>query len=253
MSLPKLSRPTFETTIPSTKERITFMPFTTGEEKTLLIANETKKERDILRAMLDAVQRCVVTENFNANTLTMTDLEYLFMMVRSKSAGETAELMVSCKNEKCSEIIRFHIDFENDIEITKSDTKKQFDLTNDLKLEVRIPSVHAVLQSKALDDFRSDVEKSFDMLELTLHMVVQGDEIHRFEDHTPEEISTFVNEMTADQLSKITSFVEQRPVMHYEKLIKCGQCGTTQKISIKSLSDFFTYSSPTQASGDTTL
>ena len=51
MGLPTLATPKYELTIPSTGQKIEYRPFLVKEEKVLLLANETKDEREQIRAM----------------------------------------------------------------------------------------------------------------------------------------------------------------------------------------------------------
>ena len=50
MALPRIDQPTYELTLPSTKERIRYRPFLVKEEKLLLMAAETKDEVQIVNA-----------------------------------------------------------------------------------------------------------------------------------------------------------------------------------------------------------
>ena len=49
--LPKITVPTFEATIPSTKQKITYRPFLVKEEKILLMAMEGKDNREIVKSV----------------------------------------------------------------------------------------------------------------------------------------------------------------------------------------------------------
>ena len=56
MALPKLEVPIYELTVPSTDEKIKYRPFLIKEEKILLIAMESGKTEDILRATKTIVE-----------------------------------------------------------------------------------------------------------------------------------------------------------------------------------------------------
>ena len=53
MALPKVSTPTYELTIPSSGEKVTYRPFLVKEEKTLLKAMESKDTAAMTKAMQD--------------------------------------------------------------------------------------------------------------------------------------------------------------------------------------------------------
>ena len=51
MALPKLMHPTFELTIPSTKQKVKFRPFLVKEEKLLLMAKQSGEQNDIVNVL----------------------------------------------------------------------------------------------------------------------------------------------------------------------------------------------------------
>ena len=52
MSLPKIDHPTFELTVPSTKESIRYRPFLVREEKILLMAEKVVSRTTLLMQLL---------------------------------------------------------------------------------------------------------------------------------------------------------------------------------------------------------
>ena len=83
MALPKVSTPTYELTIPSSGENVTYRPFLVKEEKKLLMAMESKDTSAMTRAMKDIISSCtdgdVVTKD-----LAPFDLEYFFLQLRGR-------------------------------------------------------------------------------------------------------------------------------------------------------------------------
>ena len=51
MPLPKISTPTYELEIPSTKKKIRYRPFLVKEEKILIIAMESQSDAEIANAV----------------------------------------------------------------------------------------------------------------------------------------------------------------------------------------------------------
>ena len=66
MALPKLGYPTFELELPSTGKTIKYRPFLVKEEKVLLMALESKDEKQVVSAVKDLIKNCVIT-NININ------------------------------------------------------------------------------------------------------------------------------------------------------------------------------------------
>ena len=58
--------------------------------------------------------------------------------------------------------------------------------------------------------------------------------------HEPrEEIETFINSLTTQQLEKITSFVDGMPTLIHEQKYTCKKCGHENTLQMKGLQDFF--------------
>ena len=51
MALPRVASPTFNLTLPSTGEKVSYRPFLVKEEKTLLMAMESSDNRAMAKAM----------------------------------------------------------------------------------------------------------------------------------------------------------------------------------------------------------
>ena len=86
MPLPVISTPTYELTIPSSKETIGFRPFLVKEEKILLLAMESEDSKQIAKAVKQVLANCVVTKGIDISQLATFDIELLFLNIRGKSA-----------------------------------------------------------------------------------------------------------------------------------------------------------------------
>jgi hypothetical protein len=76
----------------------------TKEQKILLIAMESQNQENILGAITDIIQTCVL-EDIDIKQLTTFDVEYLFTQIRSKSVGETSKIGMKCSEcETANEI-----------------------------------------------------------------------------------------------------------------------------------------------------
>ena len=94
MPLPKISTPTYELEIPSTKNKIRYRPFLVKEEKILIIAMESQSDNEIANAVKDVLSTCILTKGVKADTLSTFDIEYLFLNIRGKSVGEDVEVLI---------------------------------------------------------------------------------------------------------------------------------------------------------------
>ena len=94
MALPKLETPKYSCVLPTIKKTVYFRPFLVGEQKTLLIAQESDNYDQQIGEMIRLINVCC--DNIDAHTIPSIDLEYLFLQVRIKSVGETAEVIFQC-------------------------------------------------------------------------------------------------------------------------------------------------------------
>ena len=99
MALPKIDTPRYELTLPSQDVKVQFRPFLVKEEKILMMAMESKDNKEIIIAVKEVLNACTF-EKLNMDTLPMFDLEYILLQIRSKSVGEIAKFKVLCPDDK---------------------------------------------------------------------------------------------------------------------------------------------------------
>ena len=95
MTLPRVETPMFENTLASTGELIKFRPFLVKEEKILMLASESNEFKDMVNACSQIVTNCCGGA-VDGSELTMFDLQDLFLKIRAKSVGETADFTLTC-------------------------------------------------------------------------------------------------------------------------------------------------------------
>ena len=81
MALPKIDLPLRELTLLSTGEKVKYRPFTVKEEKILLVAAEAKDPVAEMVAIKQVVNNCLF--DMEIDDLSMVDLEYIFLKLRS--------------------------------------------------------------------------------------------------------------------------------------------------------------------------
>ena len=75
MPLPKISTPTYELEIPSSKQLIKYRPFLVKEEKILIIAMESEDNKQIANAVKNVISSCILTKGVKVNELSTFDIE----------------------------------------------------------------------------------------------------------------------------------------------------------------------------------
>ena len=110
MPLPKIEVPNYNLNLFSTGENIVYRPFLVKEEKILLMALEGEDSDNILGAIQQIIENCIIRGNVNVSDLPLFDLENLFLNIRSKSIGETSTINMPCISETCEEYSTYEID-----------------------------------------------------------------------------------------------------------------------------------------------
>ena len=103
MALPKLETKTYTLTLPSTGEDIKFRPFLVKEQKVLLMAQESKNDSEIVDAISQLISDCTFGK-VDPKTCPMFDAEYIFLKLRAKSVGETAQVQVICPDDEKTKV-----------------------------------------------------------------------------------------------------------------------------------------------------
>ena len=118
MALPTLEVPTYELTLPSTGEKITYRPFLVKEHKILMTLSEASDD-ETSRIVSNLVDVCTFNK-LNAKELPHFDIEYIFMFLRARSISEVVDIVVTCvncENKYDSSFNIENIDFKNKIRI----------------------------------------------------------------------------------------------------------------------------------------
>ena len=244
MALPKVSTPTYELTIPSSGEKVSYRPFLVKEEKTLLMAMETQDEKAMTKAMRDIITSCS-EDTVNTKELTPFDIEYFFLQLRGRSIGETLEINVPRPEEfKCCEeaeesdkcVLSIHID---DIKMdTTEAVKPEIEITKKIGIKLKYPNVELV-QKYATAGENIAAENVFKLISECIDYIWDGDEIYKGKDSTKKELDDFVESLSSGQFSKIREFFETMPRLEHEINWICPKCKKLKPLVISGVDSFF--------------
>jgi len=236
MALPKLTTPTYELEIPSTDEKIKYRPFLVKEEKILMMALESKSEKDITQAVKDIVSECTFNK-VNIDNMPMFDVEYIFLQVRSKSVGEVSKLKLLCPDDK-----KTYADVEVDLNEVKvqvgEDHTNKIDLGNGMGIIMQYPSIDSFKDSGIRDINASN------MLEVISTCILQifedeGKKVYNSKDQTSKELTDFIEQLNTKQFKDVQKFFDTMPKLKHEITIKNPKTKKESKIVLSGLNDFF--------------
>ena len=240
MGLPQLRNdvPKYEMIVPSTKQAVKFRPFLVKEQKTLLVAFESKDPKQILGSMLDCLESCV--QGINVHDLASFDVDYMFTQVRAKSVGETTQLLHACAECNEENEVKFNLQEINMNIDDDWDKKKVIQITDDISVELKYPTYKEVLSNDMLAKKDGPVaDLLFESIISCLHSVQTENENILVKDEPKEEIERFMNSLTNQQLEKITGFVESMPTLSHNIDYECAKCKNKNTIELSGLQDFF--------------
>jgi hypothetical protein len=242
--LPKLDIPTYEISLVSNDQKIKFRPFLVKEEKILLMALESGQENDILRAIKQILQNCIITE-INIDDLPLFDLQYIFLQLRARSVGETIEVRlrhrdgINKNGVECdgTQLIKINID-----EIRPSKNKKlepKIELSKDIGIVLKYPTVDILDKISTTSNTQGILDNTFEIVAESVDYIYEKDEIYHRKDHKKEEFVEFLNNLNSEQFEKIKEFFSNMPTMSLTKNYRCKKCGIDEELELKTLEDFF--------------
>jgi hypothetical protein len=234
--LPRPTAPVYTTKVPSSNETIKFHPFLVQDDKALLIAQESEDIDVMIDTILDVISRCVVTP-LDTSKLAIFDIEYIFLQIRAKSVGESAELIFPC--DVCdTETSKVKITFNlENINVDKNPNHtKRIPLFDDVGVMMKYPSYQSL---KLYNTDKKDAEIEFALVLECVDYIYDKEEIHYLTDYTEEEILGFFNKLTKDNFNKIYAFFETMPELVQRVKYKCPDCGKVHNVILEGIEYFF--------------
>lgn len=234
MSLPELTLPQYELTLPVLKKKVKYRPFIVKEEKVLLLALQEKGVGEIVRVMKQIVSSCTF-DKLKVDDLTTADIEYLFINIRNKSFGEGVEVEAKCTNPVCERTTKLMLDMSK-LTVKSDKVDPEIQLMKDVWLVMRYPSIDATY---ALVDAEDKIVASEELIAHCIVSLIVGDKTYDFQETAKESQLDFVNRLTHEQIDKIQNFIVSAPKIIFKDTFKCIHCGKENTIEMEGMQSFF--------------
>ena len=231
--LPKLATPKYDMIVPSTGKPITYRPYVVREEKILLIAMESKDEKQIESAVLDIIKECVESP-IDVNSLTTFDVEFMFVTLRSKSVGEGIKLSPKC--EHCDEQNQTKIDLDKVIVANLDKVDTHVKLTDDISIDLKWTTMKDRNNDLTKE---SETETVINLMAASVDVIYSGEETFSHTDVTFEEIIDFIESLNTDQFEKVVEVLAKTPYLSYDMKYDCVKCKKENTMELNGLIDFF--------------
>jgi hypothetical protein len=241
MSLPKLESPKYEVKLPASGKKITYRPFLVREEKILMMAMESQDQNQILSAMKGVISACTF-EKVNPDDLTMFELEYLFLKLRSKSVGEISKLKLKCS--KCEKHTPVEINLDEVSVNMDNIPERKIKLTDRIGMVLRWPKVDAVIEVASKSEAEQK-DSAFDLIAACIESVYDEKKVYPSADQTKEELVSFIESLNQTQFGKIRDFLQAMPKLSHKVEFECSHCKEKNELKIEGLQNFFSSASLT--------
>jgi hypothetical protein len=235
MALPKLARPEYSTTIPSTGKKIKYQPFSVREEKVLVLAAESEDMDEIGNAIANVLRNCVSSPaDFDPQELALFDVEYLFLKARSKSIGEKITLNVTDPSDPS-----FTVEHQVNVDSVKVDKNPDhtdtIQVTDEVVIKMKYPGLSFFAEGLKI----ANISESTETVAKCVGSIVIGDEVYSAADMTTEEVLEWLDGLTTEQYGKIMEFFTTMPKLSHTIKRKNTNTGKQFEVVLEGLADFF--------------
>jgi hypothetical protein len=237
MALPIANVAKYELTLPSQQKVIHYRPFLVKEEKILLMAMESGESKEMITAIKEIVKSCTFNE-MNAEDHPMFDIEYVFLQIRAKSVGEIAKLKVLCPDdgETYGDV---------DVDLSKIEVMVDDDHSNNIMID-EDRKLGVTMKYPSLKDIDGDtltgevnIEKTYKMIENSVESIYEGETVHMAKDLEKNELTEFLDNLSADQMKKLTAFYNSMPRLEHKVMVKNPKTEVESEVTLKGLASFF--------------
>ena len=236
MPLPTIVTPSYELNLPSNGKKIKYRPFLVKEEKILILAIESNSMKDISRAIKDVLKNCILTKGVKIDELPTFDIEYLFLHIRSRSVGESIDLVITCPDDNETKVnTQIYID---EIQVkTDKDHNPDIKLDDTYTMRLKYPSLDQFID----DNFNFDLDRdnSFDIISSCIDMVFSDEEAWEAKDCTKKELIEFVERLNSSQFKEVENFFDTMPKLSHEVEVENPKTKVKSTVTLEGLTSFF--------------
>jgi len=230
MALPKIDNPTYTLELPSTGEVVKYRPFLVKEQKVLMLAQQSDKAVDRNNAIVQIIESCTFGKVTDKNPLF--DIEYVFLKLRSKSAGETVNVTLTCPDDgETKDTVKINLE-DIDVNMTEHHTNK-INITDKVQMTMRYPLINDIDAN-----VKEDIEGPFKVLKNCIVSISDGDKTHTKADFSDKELDDFLNSFNTEQLTTVMEFFNSMPKLRHPVKVKNKNTGVESEVILEGLENF---------------
>ena len=233
MALPKIDTPSYQLELPSNQQVVKYRPFLVREQKILMMAQEAENKEDTYNMLSDIVGGCTFN-SIDIKTMPIFDFEYLFLKIRCKSVGETADLNILCPDDNETRVpVTVDLD-EIDVQVEENHINV-VGVNESIKIIMRYPTVNDI-KSVGEAETLNNVMK---LLKVCIHEIHDGDTIHSMIDITNTELDEFIDSLPTETFEKMAEFFDTMPKLTHVVEVKNPKTEVTSEVVIQGMESFF--------------
>ena len=177
-----------------------------------------------------------LTKGVNIEELPTFDIEYLFLNIRSRSVGESIDLIITCPDDGKTKVnSTIYID---EIKVKKpKDHKKDIKIDDTYTMRLKYPTLDQFIESNFSLDKEDDT--SFDIVASCMDMVFSEDEAWEAKDCTKEELISFLEQLNSTQFREIETFFDTMPKLSHEIEVENPDTKVKSTVKLEGLANFF--------------
>lgn len=231
MALPVIDVPKFDLTIPGTDTTMEFRPFLVKEDKLLTIAATSDDINEAMNTVIQIVQNCSFG-NLDPKELSMYQLQWLFLQLRSKSVGGLQDFVLICGNEECGNRMNYTMELKNFEIIGNIESPKTRIKVNDsVAFTLKYPNVSTQMMMHDLDDHQ--------VITSCLDAIFTDEETIDPKDESTKDLEDFIESLPISVIGEIKLFIEGIPYLGHNIEYTCPKCETENTVSINGYEHFF--------------
>lgn len=240
MGLPKIDVPVYTITLPFSKAKIKYRPFTVKEEKLLLFSQTEEDPKQIASSIKQVVQNCIM------NDVDMTDLpafevDYLFLKLRAVSVNNVVKMKL--KDENSDEYNDVELNLDEVELIVKEQVPDKIEINAQYNMKLRYPSfknIESVVEILGEGSSRGDFTIGLIGESIESIYSKDGEEVYKFSDYSKQERQEFLESLTSKNFQDIQKFLANAPVLEHT-LEYFDRDGNPRTRVLRGLFDFFMF------------
>ena len=235
MALPKLETQVYELEQPSTGKKIKYRPFLVKEQKTLMLANESGEESQIMNALAGVINGCTF-EKIDPFNIPMFDIEFLFLKIRGKSVGEKIELNLLCPDDNETRV-KTSINLEDIGVNQKLGHTNEINITDKIKIIMSYPTINEM--AGLTTDVASEMDQILGMMKRCIHEVHDGETVHTKIDMSESDLDEFIESLTTEQFENVAEFFDTMPKVSHSIEVTNPKTKKKGEVVIEGIQSFF--------------